>query len=48
MHMFGVSGADRQVLPLIQRLEEATVLRQYLNTLPLEKHFIVAGDFNIY
>ena len=37
----GSSNAD-------QRLEEATVLRQYLNTLPLEKHFIVAGDFNIY
>ena len=31
-----------------QRFEEATVLRQYLNTLPLGRHFIVAGDFNIY
>ena len=37
----GSSNAD-------QRLQEATVLRQYLNTLPLGRHFIVAGDFNIY
>ena len=37
----GSSNAD-------QRLQEATILRQYLNTLPLGRHFIVAGDFNIY
>ena len=30
-----------------QRLEEATVLRNYLNTLD-ENYFIVGGDFNIY
>ena len=31
-----------------QRLEEATILREHLNSLPIGKHFIVAGDFNIY
>ena len=31
-----------------QRLEEATILREHLNNLPTERHFIVAGDFNIY
>lgn len=30
------------------RLTEATILRDYLNDLPSESHFIVAGDFNIY
>lgn len=31
-----------------QRLAEVTILRDYLNTLPAEIDFIVAGDFNIY
>ncbi len=31
-----------------QRLDESTILRDYLNTLPSESNFIVAGDFNIY
>jgi endonuclease/exonuclease/phosphatase family metal-dependent hydrolase len=31
-----------------QRLEEATVLRDYLNNLPQDSRFIVGGDFNIY
>ena len=31
-----------------QRLEEATILREHLNSLPIGRHFIVAGDFNIY
>ena len=31
-----------------QRLEEATVLRNYLNTFSENSYFIVAGDFNIY
>jgi len=31
-----------------QRLAEVTILRDYLNTLPAESDFIVAGDFNIY
>lgn len=31
-----------------QRLEEATILRNYLNELPQNSKFIVAGDFNIY
>lgn len=30
------------------RLNEATVLRNYLNALPLGSKFVVAGDFNIY
>ena len=30
------------------RLAEATALRDYLDDLPEGKHFIVAGDFNIY
>ena len=31
-----------------ERLEEATVLRNYLNSLSENRFFIVAGDFNIY
>jgi len=31
-----------------ERLEEATILRNYLNELPSGSHFIVGGDFNIY
>ena len=31
-----------------QRLQEATILRNYLNELPSGSHFIVGGDFNIY
>ena len=31
-----------------QRLEEATILREHFNSLPTGRHFIVAGDFNIY
>jgi len=31
-----------------QRLEEATILRNYLNNLPSDAYFLVAGDFNIY
>ena len=31
-----------------ERLEETTVLRNYLNELPSGSHFIVGGDFNIY
>jgi len=31
-----------------QRLQEATVLRNYLNELPSGSHFIIGGDFNIY
>jgi endonuclease/exonuclease/phosphatase family metal-dependent hydrolase len=30
------------------RLQEATILRNRLNTLPAGRNFIVAGDFNIY
>lgn len=31
-----------------QRLAETTVLRNYLDDLPTGRHFMVAGDFNIY
>ena len=31
-----------------QRLQEVTILRNYLNELPSGSHFIVGGDFNIY
>ena len=31
-----------------QRLEEATILRQYLDELAANSYFIVGGDFNIY
>ena len=31
-----------------QRLQEATILRNYLNELPSGSHFIIGGDFNIY
>ena len=31
-----------------QRLQEITILRNYLNELPSGSHFIVGGDFNIY
>ena len=31
-----------------ERLEEATILRDYLNELPSNSYFIVGGDFNIY
>ena len=31
-----------------ERLEETTILRNYLNELPSGSHFIVGGDFNIY
>ena len=30
-----------------QRLQEATILRNYLNELPSGSHFIIGGDFNI-
>jgi endonuclease/exonuclease/phosphatase family metal-dependent hydrolase len=31
-----------------ERLEETTILRNYLNELPSGSHFIIGGDFNIY
>ena len=31
-----------------QRLQEVTILRNYLNELPSGSHFIIGGDFNIY
>ena len=39
----GTDNSDAQ-----QRLQEVTILRNYLNELPSGSHFIVGGDFNIY
>jgi len=39
----GTSSQDKQ-----KRTEEAKVLRNYLNTLPPDSLFVVAGDFGIY
>ena len=44
VHLKASSGEENAQ----QRLAEATILRDYLNTLPAGSEFIVAGDFNIY
>ncbi len=44
VHFKASSGASNAS----QRLEEATILRNHLNSLPIGRHFIVGGDFNIY
>ena len=44
VHLKASSGSSNAS----QRLEEATILREHLNGLPLGRNFIVAGDFNIY
>ena len=44
VHLKASSGDDNAA----QRLEEATVLRNYLNTLDEGSRFLVVGDFNIY
>ena len=44
VHLKASSGSSNAAV----RLEEATVLRNYLNQLPENSQFIVGGDFNIY
>jgi hypothetical protein len=44
LHLKASSGGTNEA----KRLAEATILRNYLNTLPSGSDFIVAGDFNIY
>jgi endonuclease/exonuclease/phosphatase family metal-dependent hydrolase len=44
VHLKASSGDNNAA----QRLEEATILRNYLNALDDGSYFIVAGDFNIY
>jgi endonuclease/exonuclease/phosphatase family metal-dependent hydrolase len=44
VHLKASSGSDNAS----QRLNEATVLRSYLNDLSEGSYFMVAGDFNIY
>jgi len=44
VHLKASSGDDNAA----QRLEETTILRNYLNDLPANSDFLVAGDFNIY
>lgn len=44
MHLKASQGTAEEA----QRLREATVLRNYTNTLPAGTHFIYAGDFNVY
>lgn len=44
VHLKASSGDENAA----QRLEEATILRNYLNDLPSNAYFMVVGDFNIY
>ena len=44
VHLKASSGSSNAA----ERLEEATILRGYLNELPPNSYFIVGGDFNIY
>tara|TARA_B100000214_G_scaffold357986_1_gene318112 strand:- start:154 stop:1896 length:1743 start_codon:yes stop_codon:yes gene_type:complete len=44
VHFKASSGSSNAA----ERLEEATILREYLNELPPNSYFIVGGDFNIY
>jgi len=44
VHLKASSGSSNAA----ERLEEATILRNYLNELPPNSYFIVGGDFNIY
>ncbi len=44
LHLKASSGAVNEAI----RLQEATILRNYLNSLPAGANFLVAGDFNIY
>jgi len=44
VHLKSSQGADNEQL----RLEEATILRNHLDTLNQGVHFLVMGDFNIY
>ena len=44
VHLKASSGSSNAA----ERLEEATILRDYLNDLPSNSYFIVGGDFNIY
>ncbi len=44
VHLKSSQGADNEQL----RLEEATILRNHLDTLDQGVHFLVMGDFNIY
>ena len=43
-HLKASQGADN----VQERLEEVTILRAYLNTLPVGTEFIIAGDMNFY
>ncbi len=44
VHFKASQGASNETI----RLQEATILRTRLNTLPLDSDFLVVGDFNIY
>lgn len=44
VHLKASSGSANEQ----QRLAEATILRNYLNTLPPGSQFIIVGDYNIY
>ena len=44
LHLKASSGNDNAQ----ERLEETTILRNYLNELPSGSHFIIGGDLNIY
>ena len=44
VHLKASSGSDNE----LQRLAEVTLLRNVTDALPLNKDFIVCGDFNIY
>ena len=44
VHLKAAQGATEEN----QRLAEATILRNHLNALPSDTHFMVLGDYNIY
>ncbi len=44
VHLKSSQGADNELL----RLEEATILRNHLDSMDQGVHFLVVGDFNIY
>ncbi len=44
VHLKSSQGTDNEML----RLQEATILRNHLDSLDAGKHFLVMGDFNIY
>lgn len=43
-HLKASQGAENEQ----ERLEEVTILREYLNNLPVGTEFIIAGDMNLY